>query len=124
MKFQNGCLLLWILTIIIICIFTPTNITRMEGFSRYCGSCGHKSELTCSDCVNCGFCITSNGHGQCVPGDERGPYFTEDCVKWYHDYLPYFKHHVFPPLYFNRYYDHYQPRRRRLVRRRVRRIKK
>jgi len=108
--------------IIIIAILTPGNLKSTEGFSKYCTSCGYKSEYTCSECVNCGYCVTASGYGGCVPGDERGPYFAEDCVRWYYDYIPYYDNHIFPRLGFRRYYDYY--RRPRIGRRlRLRRVK-
>ena len=48
----------------------------------YCKSCGEKSRIECNKCINCGYCRTPNGNGECVPGDEKGPYFREDCVDY------------------------------------------
>jgi hypothetical protein len=50
--------------------------------NKYCDDCGHKSRRSCSSCLNCGFCVTYDGYGECVPGDESGPYFREDCQYW------------------------------------------
>ena len=48
-------------------------------YPKYCKSCGEKSRGECNNCINCGYCLTPNGYGQCVTGDEQGPYFREDC---------------------------------------------
>lgn len=70
--------------------------SNVEGFytyqgyyKKYCPSCGWRSRYSCSNCTNCGWCITKDGNGQCVPGDGSGPYFRNDCMYWeYND--PYF----------------------------------
>jgi hypothetical protein len=62
--------------------------TIKEGFHyppfrmSYCDKCGDKGEFTCGNCANCGFCIDQFGFGECVPGDQYGPFFREDCVHW------------------------------------------
>lgn len=54
---------------------------NMPKFS--CSKCGNKSEKSCSNCVNCGWCI-NRGVGECTPGDINGPYFREDCQQWWY----------------------------------------
>jgi hypothetical protein len=49
---------------------------------RYCKDCGYKNRSSCSDCTNCGYCISSSGYGECTPGDQNGPYFRKDCMTW------------------------------------------
>lgn len=49
---------------------------------RYCANCGELNRKRCSECVDCGYCYTPNGTGECVPGDENGPYFRADCVDY------------------------------------------
>lgn len=71
-----------------------------QGVPRYCGQCGDQSYAGCRSCADCGYCV-HQGIGECVPGDERGPYFREDCEYW--EYLPprYYhtpRHHIFPTL--------------------------
>jgi hypothetical protein len=86
------------ITIIILCIILLSIPTRCvkEGFhphlqvyKRYCSSCGTKSRANCSSCTNCGYCITSDGRGECTPGDSQGPYFREDCAVWRYGELYY-----------------------------------
>lgn len=65
---------------------------------RYCSKCGYKSRRKCADCTNCGYCLPYRGPGECVPGDNNGPYFRQDCMVWeynspYNDYA-----HIFPRL--------------------------
>lgn len=62
-------------------------------YKNYCPSCGWRSRKSCSKCLNCGFCITAQGTGECVPGDSKGPYFRSDCAAWEYSnaysYYPY-----------------------------------
>ena len=50
--------------------------------TRYCQECGKLSSFQCNRCINCGFCVTEKGFGECVPGDSTGPYFRQDCSSW------------------------------------------
>jgi len=50
--------------------------------TRFCTNCDNRSYSTCANCTNCGYCYTSNGYGECVPGDENGPYFRTDCLNY------------------------------------------
>jgi len=49
---------------------------------KYCAECGTLGRKRCGECVDCGYCYTPNGTGECVPGDEDGPYFRADCVDY------------------------------------------
>lgn len=73
-------------------------------YSKYCSSCGWKSRYSCSNCINCGYCITPYGYGECVPGDSKGPYFREDCLAW--EYAPFPFYHR-PFVYFVHPYMYY-----------------
>ena len=58
-----------------------------EGFESYaypgyCADCGLNNRVGCSNCVNCGYCITPSGYGECVPGGPNGPYFRRDCIDY------------------------------------------
>lgn len=53
-------------------------------YPKYCSACGQLDRYRCNNCVNCGYCYTPNGNGECVPGDGNGPYFREDCVAYEH----------------------------------------
>lgn len=48
----------------------------------YCANCGELDRARCGECADCGYCYTPNGTGECVPGDENGPYFRADCVEY------------------------------------------
>ena len=49
---------------------------------RYCQDCGDYSRGGCASCSNCGFAINESGSGQCIPGDQKGPYFQQDAISW------------------------------------------
>ncbi len=60
---------------------------KKEGFwnwiyPNYCKSCGNYGMNKCGSCANCGYCISPNGSGECVDGDQNGPYFRKDCIGW------------------------------------------
>ena len=77
-------------------------------YPRYCKSCGEKSRIRCNKCINCGYCFTPNGYGQCVTGDEKGPYFREDCVKYEYNnpIFSYFRSWFYPFFWKDKYnYD-------------------
>lgn len=112
---------IFILIIVIIFLTTPTICKKLdfnkEGFytyygyyKKYCPSCGWRSRYSCSKCTNCGYCITPNGYGECVPGDSSGPYFREDCYHWeYGDpyyYYPY--SHIFPAVKVKNIYPYHR----------------
>lgn len=79
----------YIILIIIACIvglFIIKYKSKIEPFQslvrEYCGDCGKRGRYLCSKCVDCGYCITNDGRGECVPGDIKGPYFRDDCYIW------------------------------------------
>lgn len=71
--------------LIILCIIIYVSKTK-EGFyimdQGYCGDCGKRGRFNCGKCMDCGYCVRPDGHGTCVPGDAKGPYFAEDCLNW------------------------------------------
>ena len=87
-------ILIFILIVIVILLSIPTIFkcslcNKKEGFlitqelyKRYCPSCGEKNQSGCAKCMNCGWCVNASGHGKCVPGDNYGPYFVNDCLYW------------------------------------------
>jgi hypothetical protein len=78
-------------------------------YKRYCPGCSYLTRRDCSSCSNCGYCITAGGHGECVPGDQNGPYFKKDCL--YYEYTnPYY---VYPYYYTMPYYSNYYNRWKR-----------
>lgn len=36
----------------------------------------------CLDHSNCGMCLDKNKGNSCLPGNQHGPFFREDCQKW------------------------------------------
>lgn len=111
--------ILIIIAVLILVTLFYTNNKTAETFAQYCKNCGYKSRRKCSDCVNCGYCVTFSGYGECVPGDERGPYFRRDCAVWeYYNpslfYNPYY-YNYYPHdyLFYNRWYDRRRGGRRR-----------
>lgn len=100
------------LFIIFITIYFTFSIVTEEfyGYNFYnqydkCKNCGDNSRDQCSACNNCGWCLHSDGYGQCVPGDVNGPYFRQDCYNWFHkyDYLQYPYHPYYNTVQINSY---------------------
>mgnify|MGYP007128599256 CR=1 FL=1 len=88
-KYTN--VIVWIIIIIIVLYLISTQYNKIDenfdiiGYPRsFCRSCGYKSRATCGNCQNCGYCVNRQGFGECVPGDNNGPYFRQDCV--YYEY--------------------------------------
>lgn len=102
-----------ILCIVVISIFyyimVGSRCIEKEGFHGYCTNCGNNDRISCGNCQNCGFCSTDTGHGECVKGDETGPYFRLDCANWEYgtSIINYWQY----PHYYNRYFKIY-PRTR------------
>ena len=71
-----------IIIIIILFIQNKKEYFHTNFRQRYCGNCGKLGRLSCNDCVDCGYCTTYDGRSECVPGDERGPYFRDDCYSY------------------------------------------
>jgi hypothetical protein len=76
------CILILVITIASILVNYYDVAT--EGFSglSYCDDCGYRSRWECSDCIDCGYCISEYGDGECVSGNEDGPFFRSDCAIW------------------------------------------
>lgn len=51
--------------------------------NRVCGNCESLDQLNCGKCVNCGYCVKSDGTAKCVSGDDNGPYYETDCESYY-----------------------------------------
>ena len=53
------------------------------------------------NCIDCGICRNRKGNNVCVPGNEYGPYFSEDCMNYTHSslYRPYYN----DAYYYNRH---------------------
>jgi hypothetical protein len=119
MQVKHISILVWVIILCIILLATPGgfNGKDVEGFynysgyyKKYCPSCGWRSRYSCSNCTNCGYCVTASGAGECVPGDSNGPYFRSDCMYWeYGDpyyYYPY--SHIFPVVTIRSKYPQYR----------------
>ena len=87
-------------------IFSEHFETYYGYYKQHCPTCGWRSRNTCSKCTNCGYCISESGYGECVPGDEKGPYFRSDCKYWEfgdpYYYYPY--SNIFPSITINSTY--------------------
>jgi hypothetical protein len=89
--------LFW-LSFIAICWFL---VTRQENYTS----------LNDCNCLKCGICRNRRGNTVCVPGNEYGPYFAEDCMNYTHSslYVPYY----YDNNYYNNYNNRIYSRRRR-----------
>lgn len=55
----------------------------IEGFNTAdCPNCGQRDKLQCFQCDGCGWAWNDKGYGECIPGNEQGPYFAKDTVEW------------------------------------------
>ena len=81
----------WYLVIIIgVIVLSITLIILLDNkyefyssdYPLYCPNCGDLDKQKCDGCINCGYCITPNGQGECVEGDEQGPLFRQDCIAY------------------------------------------
>ena len=70
-----------IILVIIYCIMYKTNT---ENYDSFCGNCQTMNALQCSQCQNCGTCTSNAGYKVCLPGDQDGPYFHDDCTQWHY----------------------------------------
>ena len=96
---QCGLFMLVLFIALSLILYNPQQQTTQEGFDgyykKYCPSCGTKDKHSCGTCVNCGFCITVDGYGECVPGNNQGPFFRSDCAVWEYG-NPYYYGQVYP----------------------------
>jgi len=77
--------LVGVLGIIWYAILLRRSETHEDFMAGPCPNCGKRTQWQCSECGSCGWCVTPDGYGECVPGDQRGPYFRQDCLSWqYH----------------------------------------
>ena len=103
-------ILFWVLVCAVIMLSVPTKCMddkKKEGFytyngyfKNYCGSCGFRSRYSCNKCTNCGWAMNKNGVGQCLPGDNSGPFFANDVTYWEYS-NPYFYYpysHLYPVI--------------------------
>jgi len=49
---------------------------------RSCDECKTMNRKRCGECINCGYCYSTDGYGECVAGDHTGPYTRRDCVDY------------------------------------------
>lgn len=71
------------LFIMVVLLYRSYYQTSIEPFiAGPCPNCGKRNKLQCFECNTCGWCLTPNGYGECVPGDSKGPYFRQDCLAW------------------------------------------
>jgi len=110
-------ILLWVLFYALIDEPCPSDDTTEDftiyDYPKYCKDCGYMNSFECGNCTNCGYCITSDGRGSCVPGDAGGPYFASDCAEYqygpnYNGIYPYLRYLSYP---FHRNYRSDYPRR-------------
>ena len=80
-------IILVIIIIIILILFKNSVIKSFnENYGVFCPNCRKNNwmgESECNSCINCGWCINSNGDGSCGLGTPAGPMF-KDCRTWYH----------------------------------------
>jgi len=92
-----------IITILII-LFTKYMMGDKEDFvyrvnPQACRNCGDLGSYGCSRCTNCGYCLSESGKWNCVPGDENGAYFADDCIAYQHNGAGYDLLSVNPHIY-------------------------
>lgn len=51
-------------------------------YKKYCSRCDNKNRSQCSTCRNCGYGITPDGKGECMPGSKFEPAFRKDIMYW------------------------------------------
>lgn len=104
-------LILFIILVIFIGIYFSKSKEQFNVGKYYCSTCFDRSKSSCDKCTNCGYCVTSDGKGKCVPGDVNGPHYYKNCSQWYYD-QPITKYFIIParlgiPGYYNRYKQKY-----------------
>ena len=97
----------YLVTLIIVCVCAFIFILMymyhkqptLEGFiPGPCPNCGQRNKLQCFDCSSCGWCLTPNGYGECVPGNSNGPYFRQDCLAWEYNPTTFFHRRIHVPV--------------------------
>jgi hypothetical protein len=112
-------MLVWIVVIVLIILVVFYVMKsgglgmKSEGFysnqgyyKKYCDSCYGRNNFSCAFCSSCGICTTVTGVRQCTPGNEKGPFYRDDCYSWeYGDLYGYYPFsNVFPSV---KTYDQY-----------------
>jgi hypothetical protein len=86
MNLQNLFILI-ILIFIFNKLFFSSSLLNNESFQNFygvhCNTCNSKNFAQCLNCAECGFCIKGSS-GECVKGDQHGPYDGRLCDMWYH----------------------------------------
>lgn len=54
--------------------------------------CYKESQRDCMKYSNCGICY-KNGNAQCIPGDDQGPLFDDQCENW--SFVDYYDNYIF-----------------------------
>ena len=69
--------IIWVVIVVVIILLSVwiSNAPTSEGFAMF-------NNADCANCVDCGYCLNSNGTIDCVPGNNVGPYFRQDCVSY------------------------------------------
>lgn len=79
---MNSHVIVLIVVISIYMCFLFLSENKETFISGPCPNCGRRNRMQCFGCSSCGWCTTPDGRGECVPGDQSGPYFRRDCVDW------------------------------------------
>jgi len=81
-------MLIFVLLIIGVLLY----FSKQEKFIDNCSeeNCGRFSPMGCSKCSSCGYCVSKNGTGHCVAGNQDGPYDLRSCSKWIYRNEPIF----------------------------------
>ena len=93
-------IIICILIVFFIFIYLYTRQSEYEHFNRWDPlwegntslDCYKETPRNCMKYSNCGLCYKS-GHAQCMPGDDDGPLFDDQCEYW--QYTNYYDKHIF-----------------------------
>ena len=55
--------------------------------------------MVCFQCTDCSWGLTFGGWGECIPGNENGPYFREDCIAWQYHAHPIYENPYYQPVW-------------------------
>jgi hypothetical protein len=79
-----------VLSLIILKTLLKPSLTpqiQENNISEFCPNChnnGWWDQSNCQRCINCGWSVGKDGHGQCIPGTVDGPIININTVDWYH----------------------------------------
>jgi len=80
--------LLIILSILSVIILRSLKRKTHENYtSEFCPDCNNNGwwdQGFCQRCLNCGWSVGSDGHGECIPGTRKGPIINNNTKEWYH----------------------------------------